>query len=171
MFITNKVLSQVIPMITIMMHSLDRTENDYGVIGWKAKLKESINQRLGRIEFEEQYSVATLLDPRLVLMDGTHHYNYVYIFRYKQTFFRDQEALDRAKTKLVTLVEMQMGPTDEEHVVASTSFQTSNQNEESSSSMIEQISKKIRLDKQVLALNLITAFHCLSRTLQQCLLL
>ena len=87
MFITIKVLPQVIPMVTIMMHSLDRTENDHGVIGWKAKLKESINQRLGRIEFEEQYSVATLLDPRLVLMDGTHHYNYVYIFRYKQTFF------------------------------------------------------------------------------------
>ena len=80
MFITNKVLPQVIPMITIMMHSLDRTENDHGVIGWKAKLKESINQRLGRIEFEEQYSVATLLDPRLVLMDGTHHYNYVSIY-------------------------------------------------------------------------------------------
>ena len=73
MFITNKVLPQVIPMVTIMMHSLDRTENDHGVIGWKAKLKESINQRLGRIEFEEQYSVATLLD-------GTHHYNYVSIY-------------------------------------------------------------------------------------------
>ena len=56
-------------MITIMMHSLDRTENDHGVIGWKAKLKESISQRLGRIEFEEQYSVATLLDPRLVVID------------------------------------------------------------------------------------------------------
>ena len=80
MFITNKVLPQVIPMITIMMHSLDRTENDHGVIGWKAKLKESINQRLGRIEFEEQYSVATLLDPRLVLVDGTHHYKYVSIY-------------------------------------------------------------------------------------------
>ena len=51
-------------MVMIMIHSLDRSENDHGVIGWKAKLKESINQRLGRIEFEEQYSVATLLDPR-----------------------------------------------------------------------------------------------------------
>ena len=69
MFITKKVLSQVIPMITIMMHSLDCTENDHGVIGWKAKLKESISQRLGRIEFEEQYSVATLLDTRLVVID------------------------------------------------------------------------------------------------------
>ena len=60
-FTYNQLLSQVIPMVTIMMHSLDRSENDHGVIGWKAKLKESINQRLGGIEFEEQYSVATLL--------------------------------------------------------------------------------------------------------------
>ena len=79
MFITNKVLPQVIPMVTIMMHSLDRTENDHGVIGWKAKLKETISQRLGRIEFEEQYSVATLLDPRLVVMDGAHHHIRIYI--------------------------------------------------------------------------------------------
>ena len=77
MFITKKVLSQVIPMITIMMHSLDCTENDHGVIGWKAKLKESISQRLGRIEFEEQYSVATLLDPRLVVIDKAHHHIHI----------------------------------------------------------------------------------------------
>ena len=74
MFITNKLQPQVIPMITIIMHSLDRTENDHGVIGWKAKLKESINQRLGRIEFEEQYAVATLLDPRSVLRYGSHQH-------------------------------------------------------------------------------------------------
>ena len=67
-------------MVTIMMHSLDRSENDHGVIGWKAKLKESINQRLGGIEFEEQYSVATLLDPRSVLIDGTHHHIYIYVY-------------------------------------------------------------------------------------------
>ena len=67
MFITDKVLPQVIPMITIMMYSLDHTENDHGVIGWKAKLKEIINQRLGRIEFEKQHSVATILNPKLVL--------------------------------------------------------------------------------------------------------
>ena len=78
------------------------------------------------------------------------------MLRYKQTFFRDQEALDRAKTKLVTLIEMHMDPADEEHVVASSSIQTSNQNEESSSSIIEQISKNILIDKQVLALSLIT---------------
>ena len=80
MFITNKVLPQVIPMITIMVHSLDRTDNDHGVFGWKAKLKESFNQRLGRVEFEEEYSVATLLVTNLVLIDGTHHYIYVSIY-------------------------------------------------------------------------------------------
>ena len=57
---------QVIPMVTIMMHSLERTEMDYGVIGWKANLKERITERLGNVEFEESYSVATLLDPRLI---------------------------------------------------------------------------------------------------------
>ena len=51
---------------------------------------------------------------------------------------------------------MQIDPADEEHIVASSSTQTSNPNEESSSSMIEQISKRIRLDKQVLVLSLIT---------------
>ena len=78
------------------------------------------------------------------------------MLRYKQTFFRDQEALDRAKTKLISLIEMQIDPAHEEHIVASSSTQTSNPNEESSSSMIEQISKRIRLDKQVLVLSLIT---------------
>ena len=58
---------QVIPMVSIMLHSLERTENDYGVIGWKAKLKERILERLGNVEFEESYSVATLVDPRLIL--------------------------------------------------------------------------------------------------------
>ena len=81
---------------------------------------------------------------------------YLCIFRYKNTFFRDQEPLENAKTKLVNLVEMQMEPTYKELVVASSSVQTSNYPEEPSSSIIEQISKKIRLDKQVLALSLIT---------------
>ena len=52
-------------MVTVMLHSLERSENDYGVIGWKNKLKERIMQRLGNVEFEEQYAVASLLDPRL----------------------------------------------------------------------------------------------------------
>ena len=56
---------QVIPMVSIMMHSLERTGKDYGVIGWKANLKERITERLGNVDFEESYSVATLLDPRL----------------------------------------------------------------------------------------------------------
>ena len=56
----------------------------------------------------------------------------------------------------MTLVKIHLGPTDEKHVVASSSLQTSNPNEESSSSIIEQISKKIGLDKQVLALDLIS---------------
>ena len=81
---------------------------------------------------------------------------YLCIFRYKHTFFRDQEALENAKTKLVNLVEMQMEPTYKELVVASSSVQTSDYPGEPSSSIIEQISKKIRLDKQVLALSLIT---------------
>ena len=65
---------QVIPMVSIMLHSLERTENDYGVIGWKAKLKERILERLGNVEFQESYSVATLVDPRLILNPSLHYF-------------------------------------------------------------------------------------------------
>ena len=62
----------------------------------------------------------------------------------------NKEALATAETKLVSLVE-------NEEVVASTSssLQTSQQQEEHSTSIIEQISKKIRLDKQVIVLCLL----------------
>ena len=81
---------------------------------------------------------------------------YLCIFRYKRTFFRNKEALATAETKLVSLVENELGPSNEE-VVASTSssVQTSQQQEEHSTSIIEQISKKIRLDKQVIVLCLL----------------
>ena len=58
---------QVIPMVSIKLHSLEQTENDYGVIGWQAILKEKILGRLGNVEFLDSYSVATLVDPRLIL--------------------------------------------------------------------------------------------------------
>jgi hypothetical protein len=54
----------VIPVVTIILRSLDRTEGDHGVIGWKARLKERVLARLGNVEREQIYSVATLLDPR-----------------------------------------------------------------------------------------------------------
>ena len=81
---------------------------------------------------------------------------YLCIFRYKRTFFRNKEALATAETKLVSLMENELGPSNEE-VVASTSssLQTSQQQEEHSTSIIEQISKKIRLDKQVIVLCLL----------------
>ena len=55
------------------------------------------------------------------------------------------------------LVEGQIDPADEELVKASnsSSLQSLNHEEEPSTSIIEQISKKIRLDKEVLALCLI----------------
>ena len=55
---------QVIPVVGILLRALDRAEGDLGVIGWKARLRERVMVRLGNVENENIYSVATLLDPR-----------------------------------------------------------------------------------------------------------
>ena len=81
------------------------------------------------------------------------------IFRYKETFFRNKEALTKAKEKLVSLVVEAMDP--EEAVVQEPSSSTPNavSEDEPSTSMIAQISKKIRLEKKLEVTNML-CFLC-----------
>ena len=51
-------------MITILLRGLEKAPNDHGVIMWKTNLRRAVLERLGGLEMEECYSVATLLDPR-----------------------------------------------------------------------------------------------------------
>ena len=59
-------ISDVIPIITGRFYTLSPGGNreDQGVKDFKRKLRESLTERLGEKELLEQYSVATLLDPR-----------------------------------------------------------------------------------------------------------
>ena len=71
-------------------------------------------------------------------------------FRYKETFFRSKEAVKTAKAKLVSLVleDMDAG---EEPIVQDASLSSGSSTiseEDCSTSIIAQISKKIRLEKR-----------------------
>ena len=58
-------ISEVIPTVTGLLVTLNINDrDDIGVKDFKRKLKDSLERRLGGKETLEQYSVATLLDPR-----------------------------------------------------------------------------------------------------------
>ena len=59
-------ISDVIPTITGLLYTLSPggDREVHGVKNFKRKLKESLTERLGAKELLEQYSIATLLDPR-----------------------------------------------------------------------------------------------------------
>ena len=59
-------ISDVIPTITGLLYTLSPggDREDQGVKDFKRKLKASVTERLGAKELLEQYSIATLLDPR-----------------------------------------------------------------------------------------------------------
>ena len=71
-------------------------------------------------------------------------------FRYKETFFRSKEAVKTAKAKLVSLVLADMDA-GEEPIVQDASLSSGSSTiseEDCSTSIIDQISKKIRLEKR-----------------------
>ena len=59
-------LSQVVPCITMLLHSLERTggQEEVGVIGLKKDLYDKALEKLGDFELERFYVVSTFLDPR-----------------------------------------------------------------------------------------------------------
>ena len=46
----------------------DTSSNCEGIKGWKRKLLASLKTRLGWMEAEDDYAIATLLDPRFLLV-------------------------------------------------------------------------------------------------------
>ena len=55
-------------MVTTLRTKLaDTSSNCEGIKGWKKKLAASLTVRLGWMETEGDYAVATLLDPRFLL--------------------------------------------------------------------------------------------------------
>ena len=71
-------------------------------------------------------------------------------FRYKETFFRSKEAVKTAKAKLVSLVLADMDAGEEPIVqdASSSSGSSTISEEDCSTLIIAQISKKIRLEKR-----------------------
>ena len=59
----------MVPIITQLKEEMSQiSEEDHGVKGLKKKLLAGIDERMGHFEEEEQYAVASSLDPRLKFM-------------------------------------------------------------------------------------------------------
>ena len=71
------------------------------------------------------------------------------MFRYKETFFRSKEAVTAAKSKLIDLVMAEMDPGEEQEIQEPSSSLADVSDEDLSTSVIVQISKKIRLEKRL----------------------
>ena len=92
-------LSEVIPCVTMLARSLERTggPEEEGVRLFKDELRETVLKknanRLGDFEDNDVYLVSTLLDPR-----------------YKDSFFLNQRTGQRAREVLKQLVEAELEP-------------------------------------------------------------
>ena len=62
-------------MSTLRTKLSDLSPQFEGVKGWKKNLLRNLEARLGYLETEEQYTIATLLDPRYVTTIKCHQYN------------------------------------------------------------------------------------------------
>ena len=59
----------MVPIITQLKEEMSWiSEKDHGVKGFKKKLLAGIDERMGHFEKEEQYAMASCLDPRLKFM-------------------------------------------------------------------------------------------------------
>ena len=58
-------ISEVIPSLYIIASNLGQISGtDQGVMGFKRGLLDSVNTRLGYVEQDEDYTLATMCDPR-----------------------------------------------------------------------------------------------------------
>jgi hypothetical protein len=125
-------ISEVVPVVTILLNALAQGKNDAGVIGYKFNLRSRLRDSMGDFEKNPTYAVATLLDPR-----------------YKATFFQDVENVDAAKKNLISLIKAEILYEEGEpaqHDRRSSASSTSDV--EPHESIMGQIAKKIRLDKE-----------------------
>ena len=128
-------LSEVLPCVTMLARSLERTggaEED-GVRMLKDDLREAVLKkeanRLGDFEDNEVYIVSTLCDPR-----------------FKDSFFLDEETGPRAKGLLKTLVEAEL-----ESLGANNNAPAENREaaqEVESASLLQNLRKRICLDRE-----------------------
>ena len=129
-------ISEVIPVVTILLAALDRGNDDLGVVGYKFNLRSKLREKMGHFESIDIYSLATLVDPR-----------------YRRTYFTDKTKAKTATKKLVSLInaeiEMEVPAFDDTlpcPVVAERETETANLQQ--SGSIIQQIAKKIRMEEE-----------------------
>ena len=77
-------ISTVIPFVTMIIKSLEDTEEDRGVLTWKRALKKNIETRFSEIESQKHYTMATILDSR-----------------YKHFFYRNPDTYLETKNQLI----------------------------------------------------------------------
>ena len=90
-------ISMGIPIVTMIMRSLNVTDADHGIKTMKRALMENMGRRFFGMEDDNDYAVATLLD-----------------CKYKKYFFRDPETLERAKEVVIQALVQELR--DEENV-------------------------------------------------------
>ena len=133
-------ISEVIPVVTILLAALDKGDHDLGVTGMKFNLRSKLRANMGNLEDVDIYAVATLVDPR-----------------YRTTYFIDKEKAKTAKEKLVSLINAELA-SDTDYLGAGNELlllEASVENEiESGSNMphsdsiMQQVAKKIRLEEE-----------------------
>ena len=114
-------------------------------------MRAKLRDMMGHFEdsdSQEVYSLATLLDPRYSTLLSVKPLS---IIRYKDTFFIDPENAAAAKEKLIRIVKFEVDMDDNEPFLVDRSSSSSEPPVEDPAkkvSIMEQISKKIRLDKE-----------------------
>ena len=128
-------LSEVIPCVTMLARSLERTggpEED-GVRMFKDDLRAAVLQkeanRLGDFEDNEMYIVSTLCDPR-----------------FKDSFFLNEETGQQAKDLLKTLVEAELESLGANNNAPAENLEAAQEIE--SASILQNLRKRICLDRE-----------------------
>ena len=128
-------LSEVIPCVTMLARSLERTggpEED-GVRMFKDDLRAAVLQkeanRLGDFEDNEVYIVSTLCDPR-----------------FKDSFFLNEETGQQAKDLLKTLVEAELESLGANNNAPAENLEAAQEVE--SASILQNLRKRICLDRE-----------------------
>ena len=146
-------------MITILMNALDRGNDNFGQIGYKFNMRAKLREKTEGYEDNYIYSVATLLDPRSVLLPKFESIVCIFamllllwpslciVFRFKDTYFMDVTNAEQAKTTLLTLVEAEMDSSQDDHQ-EERHCSSSEPPLEGQGLIISQIRKRIRLEKQ-----------------------
>ena len=81
-------ISMVLPIISEIMHQLESSRKDHGIIGWKDNLLEGMINRFNHYESLDEYSLSTFFNTK-----------------YKGYCYRNPETLEAVKTKIYLKLE------------------------------------------------------------------